>query len=188
MTVDYTIAAIPTMFRGILYRSRLEARWAAFFYRLKWQVEYEPIDFGPWSPDFLVTTQGNQRIFVEIKPISQHSASIAAKMTKVIPVRQDGYRAIYFMLCGLAPKLDEQNYTFSLGTFCKNDDMSPGAWQDASLVWIVSNCWPEIEPVAASVIACKEFAINNEGSRYSEYARLQWSQACNDVQWKGPGK
>ena len=188
MTVDYTIAAIPTTYRGVLYRSRLEARWAAFFYRLKWDVQYEPLDFGPWSPDFLVTTGGNQRIFVEVKPITQHDASVAAKMTKVIPARQVGHRATYFMLCGLAPTLNAQDHTFSLGTFCKNDDMSPGAWQNASLVWTVSNNWPEIEPVAISILSSKKFAVNNEGSCYGEYARLLWSQACNDVQWKGPGK
>ena len=31
MTFDYQIAAIPTLYRGRQYRSRLEAKWAAFF-------------------------------------------------------------------------------------------------------------------------------------------------------------
>jgi hypothetical protein len=63
--VDYTIAAIPTLYHGRQYRSRLEARWAAFFDLLDWEFEYEPFDLGLWSPDFLLT---NWNVLVEVKP------------------------------------------------------------------------------------------------------------------------
>lgn len=48
------IAAIPTMYAGVQFRSRLEARWAAFFdiVGLKW--DYEPFDLAGWIPDFKV--------------------------------------------------------------------------------------------------------------------------------------
>ena len=45
-------ANIPTKYNGINFRSRLEARWAAFFDQLKWEWEYEPIDLNGWIPDF----------------------------------------------------------------------------------------------------------------------------------------
>ena len=60
------IAAIPTEYAGVRFRSRLEARWAAFFdiYEIPW--EYEPIDFKGWIPDFLIP--GKINTYVEIKP------------------------------------------------------------------------------------------------------------------------
>jgi hypothetical protein len=54
MTVEYTIAAKPTLYRGQQFRSRLEARWAAFFDLLRWEWVYEPFDLGGWSPDFAI--------------------------------------------------------------------------------------------------------------------------------------
>jgi hypothetical protein len=39
---------------GLLFRSRLEARWAAFFDLLGWPWEYEPFDLNGYTPDFLL--------------------------------------------------------------------------------------------------------------------------------------
>ena len=64
--------AIPTMYRGIQMRSRLEATWAAFFDQLGWHWEYEPIDLDGWVPDFLLRTQ-SRVYYVEVKPITSRS-------------------------------------------------------------------------------------------------------------------
>lgn len=62
------IQVIPTFYRGIIYRSRTEARWAAFFDTLGINVEYEPegfvLDGTPYLPDFYVREWD---YFVEIK-------------------------------------------------------------------------------------------------------------------------
>jgi len=50
--MEYTIKAHPTLYKGVMYRSRLEARWAVFFDLAGWKHEYEPIDLPGWSPDF----------------------------------------------------------------------------------------------------------------------------------------
>lgn len=54
--IEYVVAAHPTKFMGIQFRSRLEARWAAFLEL--WEPcsnwEYEPIDLRGWMPDFWV--------------------------------------------------------------------------------------------------------------------------------------
>ena len=77
MTVrfEYRIKAHPTMYNGVQYRSRLEARWAAFFDLIGWQHEYEPIDLPGWSPDFRVVfpcghseCNGSHSLLVEVKP------------------------------------------------------------------------------------------------------------------------
>lgn len=65
--MDYKHSPKPTKYNGTIYRSRLEARWAAFFELIGWEYEYEPIDFDGWSPDFRVTTPLDSWYF-EIKP------------------------------------------------------------------------------------------------------------------------
>lgn len=69
------IKAHETFYRGIRFRSRLEARWAAFFDLAGWTWEYEPFDLEGWSPDFLVSfpcghseCSGSHELLVEVKP------------------------------------------------------------------------------------------------------------------------
>lgn len=75
-------SSIPTKYRGIQMRSRLEARWAAYFdsQNLKWQ--YEPIDLNGWIPDFIVevcTLIGSPGpMLVEVKPITAHEINNVA--------------------------------------------------------------------------------------------------------------
>ena len=76
----YTIAAIPTLYRGRMYRSRLEARWAAFFDRLGWQHEYEPFDMGKWSPDFALTDPFDA--LVEVKPATEPDPDLFDRVQK----------------------------------------------------------------------------------------------------------
>jgi hypothetical protein len=54
MTVAVRIANIPTTYNGVQFRSRLEAKWAAFFDLLGWRWHYEPLDLDGWIPDFLI--------------------------------------------------------------------------------------------------------------------------------------
>jgi hypothetical protein len=63
---EYTIAAIPTRYAGVQFRSRLEARWAAFFDLLGWRWDYEPMDMKGWTPDFLLHL--HEPVLVEVKP------------------------------------------------------------------------------------------------------------------------
>lgn len=61
--------AIPTTYRGIRYRSRLEARWATLFTELDIQFMYEPKAFemedGNYVPDFYLPLTGT---WIEVKP------------------------------------------------------------------------------------------------------------------------
>jgi hypothetical protein len=74
----YNIKSHVTIYNGIEFRSRLEARWAAFFdliadSGLVW--EYEPIDLDGWTPDFRITwpcghseCPPTHSILIEVKP------------------------------------------------------------------------------------------------------------------------
>lgn len=57
---------VPTTYRGVRMRSRLEARWAAFFDSLGWVWDYEPFDLSYWLPDFSVHFQQGDVLF-EVK-------------------------------------------------------------------------------------------------------------------------
>jgi hypothetical protein len=60
-------AGIPTKFQGIQFRSRLEAKWAAFFKNIGIIFEYEPFDAAGYIPDFLL--MGSRPLLVEVKPL-----------------------------------------------------------------------------------------------------------------------
>ncbi len=71
----YTFKSHPTRYEGVLFRSRLESRWAAFFDLVGWAWEYEPFDLIGWTPDFLVIIPcthsecyGSHSLLVEVKP------------------------------------------------------------------------------------------------------------------------
>lgn len=57
---------IPTYYAGTRYRSRLEARWAAFFARMEWEADYEPLDLVRYIPDFVLRFR--RPCIVEVKP------------------------------------------------------------------------------------------------------------------------
>lgn len=62
--------AIETEYKGVLFRSRLEARWAIFFDACKIDWVYEPECFilsnnQKYTPDFYIPKYG---LYVEIKP------------------------------------------------------------------------------------------------------------------------
>ncbi len=73
----------PTNYRGIEFRSRTEARWAATFDGLGWTWIYEPCDFDGWIPDFQLEFQ-HAPLIVEVKPalsaaeLLQYTAKIEA--------------------------------------------------------------------------------------------------------------
>ncbi|MBB2819015.1 UNVERIFIED_ORG: hypothetical protein GGD59_002260 [Rhizobium esperanzae] len=64
----YTIKAIPTLYNNVQFRSRLEARWAAFFDLAGIEWDYEPFDLDGWAPDFMLRTSIGH-ILVEVKPV-----------------------------------------------------------------------------------------------------------------------
>lgn len=63
---------LPTVYNGIKYRSRTEARWARFFVAAGIRFTYEPETFslkcGKYLPDFVIDAfGGRQKIYAEVK-------------------------------------------------------------------------------------------------------------------------
>jgi len=62
-----TFKAIPTKYKDIEFRSRLEAKWACVFDEIGWAWDYEPIDLDGYIPDFILKfPHGN--MLCEVKP------------------------------------------------------------------------------------------------------------------------
>lgn len=79
--MKYSIKAIPTTYAGVNFRSRLEARWAAFFDLCGWDWDYEPFDLAGWAPDFML--KGKVKALVEVKPIDFRGAdTLLARQAK----------------------------------------------------------------------------------------------------------
>lgn len=83
------IKAIDTPYKGHLFRSRLEARFAVYFDELnvKWEYEKEGFELGNglrYLPDFYLTDFG---IYVEIKP-SKYSLKEHQKCKKLAVLSQ----------------------------------------------------------------------------------------------------
>ena len=105
----YTMKAHETLYKGTNFRSRLEARWAAFFDLLHWNWQYEPLDLNGWSPDFSIQQSDNRPpILVEVKPISVNQnwrsecSVYFQKIDKTVPDCR-----IETLLLGLSPSLDD---------------------------------------------------------------------------------
>lgn len=65
---EITYAAIPTVYGGIQFRSRLEARYACLFDKYGIPFEYEPLDLKNYIPDFLIELPNGTVLLWECKP------------------------------------------------------------------------------------------------------------------------
>lgn len=75
--------AIPTTYAGTNFRSRLEAKWAAFFDLCAWPWHYEPLDLAGYIPDFILTPP-HAPILIEVKPLLTCTEQTAADaITKI---------------------------------------------------------------------------------------------------------
>ncbi len=97
--MKYTVKARPTVYRGVRFRSRLEARWAAFFDCIEWQWKYEPVDLQGWTPDFWVSfpcthsecertygqRDGSHELYIEVKPYYRLDEFVGHPVTRVEP-------------------------------------------------------------------------------------------------------
>lgn len=70
MGMDH-IQPIPTRYRTVTFRSRLEARWAAFFDLVSWDWEYTNPNPTHHIPDFILNF--HFPILVEVRPITSFS-------------------------------------------------------------------------------------------------------------------
>jgi hypothetical protein len=96
------IHAIPTTYKGVNFRSRLEAKWACMFDQLGWDWSYEAIDLKGWIPDFVITGKPKQ-ILVEVKPIFgiDECPDICAEISQAVGHKDESGK-FETLICGAA--------------------------------------------------------------------------------------
>lgn len=118
--MGYNFKSVPTEYRGFVFRSRLEATWAAFFDNAGFGWQYEPYDLSGWCPDFVITHHDflPKEMMVEVKP----SWDMARE--KFPQFEKSGVDQVLCLLN--APDIDAGFDFFSLDgvegetTFCRN--------------------------------------------------------------------
>jgi len=168
---------IPTTLKSRRYRSRLEAKWAAFFDLLGWKAEYEPLDCDGWIPDFAITTLTGFTL-IEVKPVTLPTPDV---YEKIDAANNGGYEVV---VVGLSP------FQTRAGGI------------DSCLGWISTRpntCWRECllhlvpmgdrsDPIGFGPAgeACR---ITGEPDMLcvAELSDIEvrWAEACNRVQWRG---
>lgn len=191
------IAAIPTRYAGVQFRSRLEARWAAFFDQMRWRWRYEPFDTAGWIPDFVLGENLNDGLLVEVKPIfwvgeklefGEHAAEIE------LAIRNSAGH-VGLLVCGLEPIIlplghETPPYTFSIGPIWETK-MKRFNSAHASLnenTGIYDFAIGSDYPVYPGAITGIDYATEQDG--FTPWCNvvdceLGWKNACNIVQYKG---
>lgn len=114
--------AIACEFDGIVFRSRLEARWAMMFNLLGWTYDYEPsIDLDGYIPDFAIRTEierapfarlpGSPLVLAEAKPIVMPE-DYAAPIAKIA---RSGWEHAAVVLCPTPWEVVGFGYTWAIG-------------------------------------------------------------------------
>jgi len=193
----YGVRAIPTVYKGRQYRSRLEAKWAAFFDLLGMRAEYEPMDLGTWSPDFLLGTS----TLVEVKPIQTFDDATADKMTAACEasgafVDGQSFEDGHALLLASSPWVEDHNIRVGWAAYKSGAEWK---WADCFLVWTVG--W-ERPGLKADIVIHSEGGIGEAMSvplvgedgpeykylcrNYKKHALELWAKATNAVQWRPP--
>jgi hypothetical protein len=181
--------SIPTNYKGVEYRSRLEARWAAFFDLIGWQHTYEPFDGRGYIPDFLV--HGNRPLLIEIKPANtmpQYQAPIAKienglrdrtedililgvdPITKLAPTAGDGDRPV--------PGL--------LGEQCGGHIEWATAHWFRCLKCQTINVFHPLMSFTGRPCGCAPFGGDDHlGHANRNFIASSWAEATNIVKWRG---
>lgn len=137
------IKARPTTYCGTLFRSRLEATWAAFFDIAGLPWAYEPIDFEGWVPDFVLFLQ--RPVYVEVKPVPLQVLRLdwgGQKPPALLPADRAEFekakmhqKDVNVLLLGLRPN-DDADF-FGIGNLMDLPDDLGAAWRDPTW-WALS--------------------------------------------------
>lgn len=172
---------IPTTYRSVRFRSRLEARYAAFFDLVAWPWRYEPIDLAGYIPDFLIHFDAGD-LLVEIKPAVTRGVTLAAR-DRICDAGWTG-EAVVLTSCWA----DEGGQHPSPGDFGELIHDVPGethAWGPARLAYCIS-CGSVTIVAEDYSWRCRACGADDGNGHLgaSVEASDAWVNAANRVQWR----
>lgn len=172
---------IPTLYNGILFRSRVEARWAAMFDLLGWHWEYEPIDLAGYIPDFLIST-GGARILVEIKHSPGDTELEAAKSK----IQDSGWNGEAIILRSYLEDDSSQPVIGWFGEVELGPDGTQFTWGEAR-AFLCLSCGSLSVLAGDGSWACRGCGVGDGNSHVGGVEGAiskAWAGACNRTQWR----
>ncbi len=179
------IHAIPTVYRGVRMRSRLEARVAAVFDALGWSWEYEPIELRGYFPDFLVDVgdpYGDRPLLVEVKPYLATSLEARQAAQKI---ERSGWPGEAVVIGGATALLGQRGH------------MGPLVWSPAEFVRHTApahagDVYPSAHWTLRSLQTpracrtCYEREFTPDVLTLVDNFHAIWIEAGNVTQWRAP--
>lgn len=180
-------AGIPTTYRGVRFRSRLEAKWAVFFDLVGWPWLYEPMDLHGYVPDFVL--QLHESVLVEVKPALGREDMREA----MIKIGRSGWDR-EALVVGASPGVlasDQFTSTSVLGLL-REVHYDEGRREDE---WSTSSILSCLKCDRASFLhdlwtwKCRASGCY-DGDSYARWMPAEkvgaiWARASNHVQWRG---
>jgi hypothetical protein len=169
---------IPTKFNGTQFRSRLEARWAAFFELIQWPYIYEPFDADGYIPDFVIRKPGYKPLLIEVKH-AVTDREYSDEFIRIYPLIANHWKHPILIL-GAAPHHHGINDQPTVGLYVDQeiDRMAYAIW------WMRERNSTDVylKPTFTSPIVT--------GDNYITRTEIDtvWKQAGNCVQWKSPAQ
>jgi hypothetical protein len=180
------IPAIPTLYKGVRFRSRLEARWAAFFDNVGWQWDYEPIDLEGYIPDFVM--RFHEPLLIEIKPAFVKDDFLDARHK----IEQSGWGG-EALITYAAPQSARVGTGTTIGYLRHGpgwygDDVGP--WE-IGFLFFCRNCKRLGVAASEGSFGCRVCGTPGGSDHHLDCEKgailveAAWAKACNDTQWRG---
>jgi hypothetical protein len=185
MSTEPRIAAIPTTYNGVNFRSRLEARWAAFFDAAGWRWSYEPVDLDGWIPDFVLHLK--EPIYVEVKP-ALTEAELREHCAKIDAAQPEHEVLLLGADVGIVP--DPLNSGTSLGLLCElSKEIGPDGIERLQRWWDAAGAFEcSCGPAFAHVYGLYSCRVCNRGrvdrSDGHDWPLQAMRHASNSTQWR----
>ena len=178
------MTAIQTSYKGINFRSRLEATWAVFFDQVGWPWQYEPVDLAGYIPDFILDL--HKPILVEVKPatmdeLAQYTAKIDAS----------GWKG-EALLVGIGLKKC-RHWNFPQIGLLREDFDGTWEWNEQAMFYCACcnrvSMFNTIGMFACRVSGCWDgdhylVDFNQDGPDGETIIDRMWARAKNTTQWK----
>jgi hypothetical protein len=169
MTANPRKFAIPTLYNGVKFRSRLEARYAAFFDELDWRWKYEALELDSYLPDFLILFEKRPLLF-EVKGFDEELRAAQLK------IEMSGWDGDSLIACG-----DVDGQTIGHVNIAHPELRT---WEEADVFFCI-NCGRVAVAAGGGSWRCRHCGAR-EGHVGSYDPEEAWNKAGNRVQWS-PG-
>ena len=174
------IKAIPTNYRGITFRSRLEAHWAVFFdvLGIKYHYELEGFDLGHtcYLPDFFLP---GKNVWLEIKPKPPTNEEWNKAASLLLALVKSGSNAGVGILYG-RPWLDDTgpeycylSFSPQIGRHCLDEEEKE--YNDITKDNITIDYIDDDECIFVQCRRCGEISLDGLGIHFPQKARDGYS-------------